>query len=108
MKHGQKRPQIKKRDQLFLVATSRVWSGWRDALIIVHPDTVVQRHREGFKLYWRRKRKGGGRGPPLPDPAVKTSVFKMADANPTWAAPKIHGELLRSVSTSPNGAYPDF
>ena len=55
LKRGQKRPQIKKRDRLFWVATSRVWSGWRDALVIVKPDTVVRWHRKGFRLYWRRK-----------------------------------------------------
>ena len=94
LKRGQKRPQIKKRDRLFWVATSRVWSGWRDALIIVKPDMVVRWHRKGFKLYWRRKCKSGKRGRPLLDTAVKAFVFKMADANPTWRAPKIYGELL--------------
>ena len=94
LKRGQKRPQIKKRDRLFWVATFRVWSGWRDALVIVKPDTVVRWHRKGFRLYCRRKCRGGKRGRPLLDPAVKALVFKMADANPTWGAPKIHSELL--------------
>ena len=93
LKRGQKRPRIKKRDRLFWVAASCVWSGWRDALIILKPDTVVRWHRKGFKLYWRRKCKGGKRGRPLLDPSVKALVFKMADAIPTWGAPKIRGEL---------------
>ena len=93
LKRGQKRPQIKKRDRLFWVATSRVWSSWRDALVIVKPDTVVRWHGKGFKLYWHRKCKGEKRGRPLLDPAVKALVFKMADAIPTWGAPKIRGEL---------------
>ena len=29
------------------------------------------------------------------DPEVKAIVLKMANANPLWGAPKIHGELLR-------------
>ena len=62
--------------------------------MIVKPDTVVRWHRKGFKLYWRRKCKGEKRGRPLLAPAVKALVFKMTDANPTWGAPKIHGELL--------------
>ena len=101
LKRGQRRPQIKKGDRLFWVATSRVWSGWRDALMIVKPETVVRWHRKGFKLYWRRKCKGGKRGRPMLDPAVKALVFKMADANHTWGAPKIHGELggCENVST---------
>ena len=94
LKRSQPRPQIRKRDRLFWVAISRIWSGWREALIIVQPDTVVRWHRKGFKLFWRRKCKGGMRRRPLLDPSVKALVFKMADANPTWGAPKIHGELL--------------
>ena len=94
LKRDQKRPQIRERDRLFWVTISRVWSGWRDALVIVKPDTVVRWHKKGFKLYWRRKCKGGKRGRPLLDPAVRALVFKMTDANPTWGAPKIHGELL--------------
>ena len=94
LKRGKKRPQIKKRDRLFWVVTSRVWSGWRNALVIVKPDTVVRWHRKGFKLYWRRKCRGGKGGRPLLDPAVKALVFKIVDANPTWGAPKVHGELL--------------
>ena len=42
LKRGQKRPRIKKRDRLFWVATSRVWSGRRDALMIVKPDSKSQ------------------------------------------------------------------
>ena len=95
LKRNQKRSQIKKRDRLFWVAIFRIWSGWRDALVIVNPDTVVRWHRQGFKLYWRRKCRGGTRGRPPLDPTVKALVFKIADANPTWGAPKIHGELLK-------------
>ncbi len=42
LKRGQKRPQIKKRDRLFWVATSRVWLGRRDPLMIVKPDSKSQ------------------------------------------------------------------
>lgn len=58
------------------------------------PDTVIRWHKKGFKLYWRRKCRSGKRGRPVLDPAVKALVFKMSDANPTWGAPKVHGELL--------------
>ena len=29
-----------------------LWSGWRSALIIVKPETVMAWHRRGFRLYW--------------------------------------------------------
>jgi hypothetical protein len=40
-------------DRLVWVLLSRLWSGWRQALQIVTPDTVVAWHRQGFALYWR-------------------------------------------------------
>ena len=95
LRRGQKRPKIKMRDRLFWVATSRVWSGWRDALVIVKPDTVVRWHRKVFKIYWRCKSRSGKRGRPALDPEVKAFVLKMMEANHTWGAPKIHGELLK-------------
>jgi hypothetical protein len=46
-------------DRLFWVALSRMWSNWRDALIIVKPETVVRWHLRGFRAYWCRKCRGG-------------------------------------------------
>lgn len=94
LKRGQKRPSIKSWDRLLWVAVCRTWSGWRDAFFIVKPDTVVRWHRQDFKAYWRRKSRSGKGARPATDPAVKTIVIRMANANPTWDAPKIHGELL--------------
>jgi hypothetical protein len=33
-----KRPKLRRRDRLFLVCRSKLWGGWREALIIVKPD----------------------------------------------------------------------
>jgi hypothetical protein len=33
----------------------QLWSGWRCALIIVKPETVIAWHRRGFRLYWTWK-----------------------------------------------------
>src|SRR5262245_65362761 len=52
-----KRPKLRQRDRLFWVCLSKLWKDWRDALIIVKPDTVLKSHREGFRLYWRWKSK---------------------------------------------------
>ena len=46
-----KRPKLRQRDRLFWAYLSRFWKEWRDALIIVKPDTVIKWHREGFRLY---------------------------------------------------------
>ena len=95
LKRNQKRPALKERDRLFWVILSRIWSGWRNAVLIVQPDTVVRWHKKAFKLCWTRKSRSGRRGRPSVDPEVKALVLQMADANPLWGAPKIHGELLK-------------
>jgi putative transposase len=95
LKRNQKRPALKGRDRLFWVVISHVWSGWRDVLLIVQPDTVVRWHKRAFKLYWHWKSQTGQRGRPALDSDVRALILKMADANPLWGAPKIHGELLK-------------
>src|SRR5712664_2595296 len=36
------RPGLRRGDRLFWVALSRLWRGWRQALVIVAPDTVLR------------------------------------------------------------------
>ena len=33
------------------VLLSRIWTGWRTALVIVKPETVIAWHRRGFRLW---------------------------------------------------------
>lgn len=42
-------------DRLLWVCLSRLWSGWRSALVILKPETVIAWHRRGFRLYWSWK-----------------------------------------------------
>ena len=95
LKRNQNRPVLKDRDRLFWMILSRIWSGWRNAILIVQPDTVVRWHKRAFKAYWRRKSQRGRHGRPSLDPEIRALVLKMANANPLWGAPKIHGELLK-------------
>ncbi len=54
-----RRPKLHRRDRIFWVWLSKLWGGWRDARLIVQPETVVKWHRQGFKLYWWWKSAGG-------------------------------------------------
>lgn len=90
------RPSLRPLDKLFWVLARRFWSSWKDMLVLVQPETVARWHRAGFKAYWAklckaRKRVGGGR---RISKEVRELIFKMVAENPTWAAPRIHGELL--------------
>ena len=51
----QPRPKIQWRDRWFWMGLMRAWSGWRSALTIVRPETVIRWHRAGFIAHWRRK-----------------------------------------------------
>ena len=87
------RPKFRRIDRVLLCWLSRLWSGWRSALLIVQPDTVTRWHRQGFKLYWRWKsRKKSGR--PKIDAEVRSLIRRMCRDNLTWGAPRILSELL--------------
>jgi hypothetical protein len=75
------------------VILSRIWSGWRESLVLVKPETVVRWHRVGFRVYWRRKSRVRGR--PRKPRDARTLVLRMARENPLWGAPRIHGEMLK-------------
>ena len=80
-------------DRAFWTALSRLWPAWRQSLCFVTPETVVRWHRAGFKAFWRLK--SGKPGPPEIPLELRGLIAKMARENPTWGAPRIHGELLK-------------
>ena len=89
------RVRLRASDRVFWVWLSRLWSGWRSALAIVKPETVISWHRKGFRLYWAWKSGRGTPGRPEVSEEVRDLVRKMSKANPLWGAPRIHGELLK-------------
>jgi hypothetical protein len=72
------------------------WPAWRDALVVIQPETVLRRHRHGIALIWKYRWHGRLRDG-RPRIAVETRQLnrKMARANFHWGAPRIHGELLK-------------
>ena len=74
---------------------ARTWAGWRQALIIVAPDTVLRWHRRRFREHWARLSGRPTRGRPPVNAEIIVLVRKMAAANPLWGAPRIHGELVK-------------
>ena len=75
---------------------ARYWAGWRYALAIVRPATVVRWHREGFRRFWNRKsRAGQRRGRPTLDRQLVELIRKMSRSNVTWGAPRIRNELAK-------------
>ncbi len=88
------RPRLRCMDRVFWVALRWLWSGWRDALVLVRPETVIRWHRRGFRIFWTWKSRRARGGRPRTDAGVRVLIREMVEANPTWGAPRIHGELL--------------
>ena len=94
LKRRHPQPRFAAHDKLFWVILRRLWPDWRRALILVQPETVVGWHRAGFKLYWtwlsRHRNRVGRR---CVSRELRGLIFRMVSDNPTWGAPRIHGEL---------------
>ena len=90
----EKKPKFTQRDRLFWMILYRLWPGWRDALNNAKPDTVINWHKAGFRQFWKWKCSPKGSGRPSLSPEIQDLIRLMAEANPIWGAPRIHGELL--------------
>ena len=53
---------------------------WRDALVVVRPQTLIRWHRAGWKLFWRLKSRPGR--PPIPA-GLRALIRRIAHENPS-------------------------
>ena len=88
-----KRIRLQPVDRTFWALMSKLWSRWRDALVIAEPDTVLRWRREGFRLIRRRRRRRAGR-PPLAK-AHQDLIRWISTNSVLWGAPRIHGEVRK-------------
>jgi transposase InsO family protein len=80
-------------DRWFWVVLRRFWARWSEVLVFVKPETVIRWHRAGFRHYWNWRSRRGRQGRPRAAAEVRVLVRRLATENPTWGAPRIHGEL---------------
>src|SRR4030081_500197 len=83
------RRQHPDRPRLLWVWLHRVWPQVLNAMVLVKPATVIQWHRQGFRLYWRWRARRLGR--PKMSAEIRDLIRKMSLANRLWGAPRIHG-----------------
>jgi putative transposase len=119
------RPKLTEWDRLFWIGLSRLWAGWKGALVIVQPDTVLRWQRERFRRFWAAVSKSNDRrrGRPAVPQEIHRLILQIAAANPLWRAPRIHGELkmlgiavsertasrlLRSIPRPPSQTWKTF
>jgi transposase InsO family protein len=86
------RPRLRPTDRLFWVWLSQLWPGWQEALAFVQPRTVIAWQQKRFRDHWRLSQQGTP-GRPAIAQEVRELIRTMWQANPTWGAPRIVGEL---------------
>ena len=94
-----KRPHLTRTDRALLVLLAGRVRAWRQALLIVRPETLLRWHRAGFRLFWRWKSVPRSRQPRVP-PATIALIRQMAAENRLWGAERIRGELRKLGSTA--------
>src|SRR5271167_419306 len=95
LKRKHPRARLRIQDRIFWTLLRRLWPAWNHVLVIVKPETVLAWHRAGFRLFWRLRSRPRSLGRPKIDSELRALIRRMANENPSWGAPRIHGELLK-------------
>ena len=90
VERGVKSRRVDPVTRISLALLSRLFD-WRDALVVVRPETMIRWHRAGWKLFWRLKSRPGR--PPIPK-QLQALIRRMARENPSWGEERIANELL--------------
>ncbi len=93
LKRRVRRPRLHRGDRVFWVLLKRLWTDWRDHLILVKPETVIRWHRMGWRLLWRWKSRPRSGRPKIPRELIDL-IRQMSESNVCWGAPRIRSELL--------------
>jgi transposase InsO family protein len=88
------KPKLKHADRLLWLILRHTFCGWREALLMVQPRTVIKWHRLGFRLFWRWKSRPKHGRPPV-DRQLITLIRRMWQVNPTWGSRRIQAELAK-------------
>jgi hypothetical protein len=89
-----KRPVLTPRDRGLLVLLASSFDMWREALMIVKPETLLGWHRQGFRLFWRHKSKAKVPQPRIPADVIAL-IHVMARDNRLWGTKRIRDELRK-------------
>ena len=87
-------PRLTTVDRLRLLVAAAVLPTWRRALAIVQPETLLRWHREGFRMFWRRRSRPGRVERRVTAETISL-IREMATKNRLWGAERIRGELLK-------------
>ena len=100
----QKHPRLQTGDRVFWILLRRLWSGWKRALIVVSPETVIAWHRRGFKLLWRRRSRRGSPGRPRIPREHRAFIRRMSGDHPEWGEDRTTEELAAKFGIHHSGS----
>jgi len=66
-------------DRLLWVLLYRLWPRCLEVMVLVKPATVIQWHRQGFRLFWRWRSRSGR---PSADREIRDLIRQVSGANP--------------------------
>ena len=96
LQRGVKRVHCTPMDRALVVLLASRVRAWRQAVLIVQPETLLRWHRQGLRLLWRRtSRAVAPSTTPKVAPETIALIKEMAAANRLWGADRIRGELLK-------------
>lgn len=75
--------------RLVWILLMKTFAGWKDALCVVKPETVICWHRAGFRIFWRYKSRHK-HGRPAVSPDMRKLIRRLHTDNPMWSAERIH------------------
>jgi putative transposase len=90
-----KKPRFAAHERGLFVLLAHFVPRWRDAMLLVKPETVLQWHREGFRLFWRARSRAPARSTPRIATETVELIQRMAIENELWGGERIRGEILK-------------
>ena len=94
------KPKLTDLDRSFWIVLKHIFGKWRDSLVIVKPQTVIDWQNRRFKKHWAKistQNKKPGRKRIKKE--IRDLIYRMAREN-HWGAPRIYSELLMLGFTS--------
>ena len=90
-----RRPLLTPADRIFWSWASRIWPGWKNALMIVQHRTVLAWRRRKFREHWKKLSQNGRTGRPPVSNEIRELIRSTSRANPLWGSPRIMDEFRK-------------
>jgi len=87
------KPRLRPGDRMRLLLAAALLPVWRQAVLIVQPETILRWHRSGYRLFWRHRCRSRNRR--RLDAGTIDLIRDMTKHNRLWGAERIRGELLK-------------